>query len=175
MLNYNFENDEVVLLESCATSNDYEGQLKLTLTNLNLIIETDKKEEEQKYDVVDVIKLETIKFYNDKPQLSVHNNVLTIQTMTKYIKLLFSKNNISKKFFDSIVNVITGTTKNERNSIKFNKVIDAVDNYLDVDTRKFFKTTAQTGLKVTKSILRNSLGGVIRNVSISTNDENKNK
>ena len=90
MSNITLLEDEVVLYEGTATSNEYKGSLHITLTSYQMVIEKEKGFFKKEIELVDTISLEDIKTYNDVAQIKQKGGSVEIQTKAKNITLSFS-------------------------------------------------------------------------------------
>ena len=80
MANYELLADEVVLYEGSASSNQHKGNLILTLTSQKVVLEQDKGVFKKTRELVDVIELATVKFYNDVAQVKQKGAEVEVQT-----------------------------------------------------------------------------------------------
>lgn len=69
MANYELQPEEVVLYEGAVTRKAYKGNLLMTLTSQKLIFEKEKGLFKKERELVDIILLESVKFYNDAAQI----------------------------------------------------------------------------------------------------------
>ena len=90
MTNFELLADEVVLYEGIVTSKNYKGSLQLTLTSHKIVLEKEKGIFKKERELVDVIMLETVKFYNNAAQIKQKNDTVEVQTTDKNIALVFS-------------------------------------------------------------------------------------
>ena len=141
--------DEVVLYEGTVTSNEYKGDLKITLTSYKIIIEKEKGFFKKEIELLDMISLESIKLYNEVAQIKQKGNLVEIQTIEKNITLSFSGLLEARKFTGRAVNATTGTTLAKRSSDKVKCAFDMIDDTLGLDTRGTIKGILEQGVKGT--------------------------
>ena len=95
--------DEVVLYNGEATSSEYKGNLKITLTSLQIVVEKEKGIFKKEIELLDTIALEDIKTYNDVVQIKQKGTSAEIQTKEKNITgqslIIFFKKNFLKLSF----------------------------------------------------------------------------
>ncbi len=141
--------DEVVLYEATATSNEYKGSLNITLTSYKIVIEKEKGFFKKEIESLDTILLEDIKSYNEVAQIKQKGNSVEIQTIGKNITLSFSGMFEARKFTGKAVNAVTGTTLVKRSSDKVKSAFDMIDDTLGLDTRETIKGILEQGVKGT--------------------------
>lgn len=139
MANYDLQADEVVLYEGSATSNIQKGSLFVALTSKKLVLEKEKGIFKKERELVDIILLDTIKFYNDAAQIKQKGDTVEIQTATINLTLTFSGMIEARKFTGKIVDAATGTTLAKRSSDKIKDAFNMVDDTLGLDTRGTIK------------------------------------
>lgn len=155
MANYDLQADEVVLYEGSATSNIQKGSLFVALTSKKLVLEKEKGIFKKERELVDIILLDTIKFYNDAAQIKQKGDTVEIQTATINLTLTFSGMIEARKFTGKIVDAATGTTLAKRSSDKIKDAFNMVDDTLGLDTRGTIKGILENGVKGT---LLNGIG-----------------
>ena len=155
MTNFELLADEVVLYEGIVTSKNYKGSLQLTLTSHKIVLEKEKGIFKKERELVDVIMLETVKFYNNAAQIKQKNDTVEVQTTDKNIALVFSGMLEARKFTGKIVDAVTGTTLAKRSSDKIKDAFGMVDDTLGLDTRGTIKGILENGVKCT---LLNGIG-----------------
>ncbi|MBQ8559665.1 MAG: hypothetical protein IJ439_06770 [Tyzzerella sp.] len=149
MANYELQSDEVILYEGMITSKAYKGNLQLTLTSQKIILEKEKGVFKKERELLDIISLESIKFYNEAAQIKQKGTDVEIQTVDKNITLVFSSMLEARKFTGKIVDTVTGTTLAKRSSDKIKGVFNMVDETLGLDTRGTIKGVLENGVKGT--------------------------
>ena len=155
MTNFELLADEVVLYEGIVTSKNYKGSLQLTLTSHKIVLEKEKGIFKKERELVDVIMLETVKFYNNAAQIKQKNDTVEVQTTDKNIALVFSGMLEARKFTGKIVDAVTRTTLAKRSSDKIKDAFGMVDDTLGLDTRGTIKGILENGVKGT---LLNGIG-----------------
>ena len=141
--------DEVVLYNGEATSNEYEGNLKMTLTSHQIVVEKEKGLFKKEIELLDTIALEDIKTYNDVVQIKQNGASAEIQTKTKNITFNFSGLIEARKFVGKAIDASTGTTLAKRSSDKVKSALDLTDDTLGLDTRGTIKSVLEQGIKGT--------------------------
>lgn len=149
MDNYQLQPDEVVLFETTATSNTYKGNVQLTLTSQKLVVEKEKGLFKKERELIDIISLDTIKYYNGAAQIKQKGASAEVQTTDKNLVLTFSGMIEARKFVGQIMNAATGTTLAKRGSDKVKDAFSLVDDTLGLDTRGIVKGVLENGVKGT--------------------------
>ena len=147
MANFELSSDEVVLYEGVVSSNQYKGSLLITLTSLKIVLEKEKGLFKKTRELIDIIELATIKFYNDTVQIKQKGSEVEIQTTSGNITFTFSGMFEAGKFKGKIVNATTGTTLAKRVSDKTKGAFEMVDETLGLDTRETIKGVLEQGVK----------------------------
>lgn len=147
MANFELLSDEVVLYEGAVSSSQHKGSLLITLTSLKIVLEKEKGLFKKTRELVDVIELATIKFYNDTVQIKQKGCDVEIQTTTGNTIFTFSGVLEAGKFKGKIVNAATGTTLAKRVSDKTKGAFEMVDETLGLDTRDAIKGVLEQGVK----------------------------
>ena len=155
MANYELLADEVVLYEGTASSNQHKGNLILTLTSQKIVLEQDKGMFKKTRELVGVIELATIKFYNDAAQIKQKGAEVEVQTTSGNVTFTFSGMFEAGKFKGKIIDAATGTTLGKRVSEKTKGVFDMVDDTLGLDTRGTIKGVLENCVK---GVLLNGIG-----------------
>jgi hypothetical protein len=141
--------DEVVLYNGEATSNEYKGNLKITLTSHQIVVEKEKGLFKKEIELLDTIALEDIKTYNHVVQIKQKGASAEIQTKTKNITFNFSGLIEARKFVGKAIDASTGTTLAKRSSDKVKSALDLTDDTLGLDTRGTIKSVLEQGIKGT--------------------------
>lgn len=150
MANYELQSDEVVLYEGVVTSKAYKGNLQLTLTSKKIVLEKEKGLIKKERELIDVIALENIKFYNETAQIKQKGAEVEVQTVEKNITFVFATGMLeARKFSGKIVDAVTGTTLAKRSSDKIKSAFNMVDETLGLDTRGTIKGVLENGVKGT--------------------------
>lgn len=149
MANYELQPEEVVLYENSVTCKEYKGILLMTLTSQKLVFEKEKGLFKRERELIDVILLESVKFYNDTAQIKQKGLEVEVQTVEKNLTIMFSGMIEARKFTGKIVDAVTGTTLAKRSSNKIKEAIMMVDDTLGLDTRGTIKGVLEKGIKGT--------------------------
>lgn len=149
MAKYELHSDEVILYEGAVTSKSYKGNLQLTLTSKKIVLEKEKGLFKKERELVDILSLENIKFYNDAAQIKQKSDTVEIQTIEKNVAFVFSGMLEARKFTGKIIDTVTGTTLGKRSASKVKGAFDLVDETLGLDTRGAIKGLVENGLKGT--------------------------
>ena len=149
MENYELQSDEVILYEGVVTCKEYKGNLQLILTSQKIIIEKDKGLFKKERELIDIISLENIKFYNETAQIKQKGSYVEVQTVDKNVRLAFSGMLEARKFTGKIVDAVTGTTLAKRSSDKIKDAFNMVDETLGLDTRGTIRGVLENGVKGT--------------------------
>ena len=149
MENITLGEDEVVLYEGNAISNEYKGSIKITLTSYKIVVEKEKGFFKKEIELLDTISLKEVKLYNDVAQIKQKGNSVELQTVGKNITLLFSGMIEARKFAGKAVDATTGTTLAKRSADKVKNAFDIIDDTLGLDTRGAIKGMLEQGVKGT--------------------------
>ena len=149
MTNVTLLNNEVVLYSGVASSNIYKGNLNITLTSNQIIIEKENGFFKKELELIDVIPLEDIKTYNNAPQIKQKGNLVEVQSKIINITLSFSGIIEARKFTRSAIDAATGTTLAKRGSDKTKNALDMIDDTFGVDSRGAIKSVLEQGVKGT--------------------------
>ena len=148
MNNFTLDADEVILHESIVNGNAYTGFL-LTLTSKKIVLEKEKGFFKKERILVQIIELQTIKFYNETAQIKQKGSNVDIQSTTNNITLTFSGPIEARKFTGKIIDAVTGTTLVKRSSEKVKDAFELADDTLGLDTRGTIKSVLEQGIKGT--------------------------
>lgn len=149
MENIQLQADEVILYEGGVTSPTYKGNLKVTLTSRQIIIEKEVGLFKKTLELVDDFSLNAVKIYNGAPQIKQKGSTVEIQADTHNVSLVFSGLFEAAKFSGKAVDAATGTTLAKRSSQKVKDAFDIVDDTLGLDTRGTIKGILENGVKGT--------------------------
>lgn len=149
MGNYELLADEVILYEGAVTSKNYRGTLQLTLTSQKIIFEKEKGLFKKERELIDILPLDSVKFYNNAAQIKQKGDTVEIQTMGKNVSIVFSGMLDARRFNGKIVDAVTGTSIARRGSDKIKDAFNMVDDTLGLDTRKTIKGILENGIKGT--------------------------
>ncbi len=149
MANYELQPEEVVLYEGAVTCKAYKGNLLMALTSKKVVFEKEKGLFKKERELVDIIPLESVKFYNDAAQIKQKGSEVEVQTVEKNLTIIFSGMLEARKFTGKIVDAVTGTTLAKRSSNKIKDAFNMVDDTLGLDTRGTIKGVLENGVKGT--------------------------
>ena len=149
MANYELQPEEVVLYEGAVTCNAYKGNLLMTLTSQKLIVEKEKGLFKKERELIDIMLLDSVKFYNDTVQIKQKGSEVEVQTVEKNLTIAFSGMLEARKFTGKIVDAVTGTTLAKRGSNKIKDAFNMIDDTLGLDTRGTIKGVLEQGVKGT--------------------------
>ncbi len=149
MANYELHPEEVVLYEGDTTCKAYKGNLQLTLTSQKIVFEREKGLFKKERELVDIILLENVKFYNNTVQIKQKGSEVEVQTVEKNFTITFSGMLEARKFTGKIINAVTGTTLAKRGSNIIKDAFAIVDDTLGLDTRGTIKGVLENGVKGT--------------------------
>ena len=149
MVNYELHVDEVVLYEGTVTCKAYKGNLLMILTSKKVVFEKEKGLFKKERELVDIIPLESVKFYNDIVQIKQKGSDVEVQTAEKNLTITFSGMLEARKFTGKIVDAVTGTTLAKRSSNKIKDAFTIVDDTLGLDTRGTIKGVLEQGVEGT--------------------------
>lgn len=149
MANYELRPDEVILYEGTATCNSYKGSLLLTLTSQKIVFEKEKGLFKKERELIEILPLESVKFYNDAAQIKQKGSEVEVQTTEKNLAMVFSGMFEARKFTGKIIDAVTGTTLAKRGSNKVKDAFAIVDDTLGLDTRGTIKGLLENGVKGT--------------------------
>lgn len=155
MSNFQLDSEEVILEEKNVTSDIAKGTLKMTLTSKKLIFEKEKGLIKKELELVDILPLEEVKFFNEEPQIKQKNTAVTVQTVSQNCSITFSNMFEAKAFAEKAKDAVTGTTVVDRCSNMAKGAFNVVDDVLGIDTRETIKGVMQNGIK---GALWNGLG-----------------
>lgn len=149
MANYELRPDEVVLYEGAVTCKAYKGNLLMALTSQKMVFEKEKGLFKKERELIDIITLESVKFYNDAAQIKQKGSEVEVQTVEMNLTITFSGILEARKFTGKIVDAVTGTTLAKRSSNKIKDAFTMVDDTLGLDTRGTIKGVLENGIKGT--------------------------
>ena len=152
MNNYELTNDEVILYESKVWIKEIKtkGSIHLILTSNKIVIEeiitTGFFSNKEEKNVIDIIKLEDIKAFNNKVQITQSTDNVNIQSKDKNYNIRFDSMFSAKKFVIKANDAITNTSITERGVKSVKSAIDTVDDVLGIDTRNTIKGVLENGI-----------------------------
>lgn len=149
MANYELQAEEVVLFEGTVTCKAYKGNLLVTLTSQKVVFEKEKGLFKKERELVDIVLLENVKFYNGAAQIKQKGAEVEVQTVEKNLTIRFSGMLEARKFTGKIIDAATGTTLAKCSSNKIKDAFSLVDDTLGLDTRGAIKGVLEKGVKGT--------------------------
>lgn len=149
MANYELQPEEVILYEGTAACKAYKGTLLVTLTSKKMVFEKEKGLFKKERELIDMIPLKSVKFYNDAAQIKQKGSEVEVQTVEKNLTIIFSGMLEARKFTGKIVDAVTGTTLAKRSSNKIKDAFNMVDDTLGLDARGTIKGVLEKGVKGT--------------------------
>lgn len=183
MEQYKLQPTEVVLFESPKVNvKDKKGKTWLILTNLNFIFETtEKKLFHKNYVTAECFTVDTVKIYNNAPQIKQKGCEVQIYFTNAERYVTFDSKNEAHKFTAKALELLTGKNAFFRGIDKAKKTVEAVDEALGIDTIGIASTVVQTAVNVkspsgkfqkTKAIIKATANGVIRKTETKQITEN---
>ena len=152
MSTYELAADEVVLCENDVFRKDLNENLKLTLTTKKIVFEKNKvvktgflKTKNEK-EVADIIMLDTIKKYNEKPQVSQKGLKAYVQTTNGNLNIEFHNLIEVAVFVNKVIEAITGATLSDRSFNQVKNTFNKVDDALGFNTRETIKGVVENGV-----------------------------
>ena len=131
-MNYQIENDEIILLEEQVLLLPFSKNTKLIITNKKILFLKKKGLFNKKLKPIEIIPLENIKNYKDKIQVKQNKTTVILQTIEKNIEFSCSNKLTAKKVVEEIINAKTGTNILQRGKKKLKKVINVVNDTKDI-------------------------------------------
>lgn len=136
MEEYTLKTDEAVLYKGTAwrrpKNSDY---VEVMLTNVCLVLTKRVKKLFAKEQVtIDTFPVETIKLYNDVPQVKQKNSVVEVFFQTEEIELSFGGIREAYTFTEAINKLLTGKGALERGAAKVKGVVNMVDDTLGINS-----------------------------------------
>ena len=151
MKEYKLQPNEVVLydIENVELKGS-KGDTSLTLTNLNVILETTvKKLFNKKYTTAECFAIDTVKIYNDAPQIKQNGCEVQMYFTGAERYVLFKTKSEAHKFTAKALELLTGKNAFFRGIEKAKKTVAAVDEALGIDTVGIASTVVKTAVNTT--------------------------
>lgn len=121
---------------------------ELMLTNLNMIFVTKVKKILSKEEAFYIAKpIETIKIYEDKPQIKQKGTNFEVYFSDQEYTFSLPNKFEAIKLHNKIMELVTGKSVSVRNSEKFKSAVDLVDNTLGIDSLGTVTGVLQNGVK----------------------------
>lgn len=159
MNNYKLEKDEVKLSEWQVIADEFQSEVKFTLTSKKMIFEKEKGIFKKKLRVIDMIPLANIKTYKEDIQIKQKNAIIIIQTIDKDITLSCSNALEAKKIKEKIISIKTGSNIMKRTGNKVKKTMGTIGKVLasaGIVVGMLYDITKNSGqiLKTVKNIFK---------------------
>lgn len=149
MASYELKAEEVVLYDGPVTCKTYKGGLQLTLTSQKIVFEKEKGIFKKERELIDIIPLDRVKFYNNAAQIKQKGSVIDLQTTEKNISIVFPGMIEARKFAGKAIDAVTGTTIAKRSSNMIKDAFNMVDDTLGLDARGTIQGVLERGVKGT--------------------------
>lgn len=159
MNNYQLTSDETVLYKGVILNYSEKEKhnsfcstviYELILTNLNMIFVTKvKKLLSKEESLYNVIPIDTIKIYNDKPQVKQKGTDFVVYFTNQEYSFSLPSKLEAVKFHNKIMELLTGKSMSIRNSEKFKSAVNIVDDTLGIDSLGTVTSVLQNGVKGT--------------------------
>ena len=127
---------ETIYFEEFVKVEGMKGYIKVTLTDKKITFEKLKGIFSKKLKVVDIISIDDIKQYKDKPGIKIKDNIVKVNTTKGDYLFTCDSVSIAKSFYKELIDVKTGTDAIGRGANKFKKVTGNVKQIVDA-----FKTS----------------------------------
>ena len=161
MKNYNLKHDEsvyfknsAILLPNRQNKPKKEKECFLSLTNQNILVETNVKKLFRTVKKTEVYPLKDVKNINDNVQVIKNGSTVEIYLTETDISLKFENEEIATKFYDEALLQTTGDSKLVRAIKKTQKVIKETTDAIDLDFVKI--AGAMIKKKAEKSTTKNN-------------------
>jgi len=122
---------ETIYFEEFVKVEGIKGYIKVTLTDTKIIFEKLKGLFSKKLKVVDIISINDIKQYKNKPGINVKDNMVKVNTIKGDYIFNCDNSNIAKTFYKELIDIKTGTDAIGRGANKFKKVTGNVKQIVD--------------------------------------------
>lgn len=147
MDHYILQPEEVVLFENSIFISESKATNHLILTNINIVVVSTTKKMFRAEEVsVTTYPVESVKIYNDTPQVSQKNGTVTIFMTSGELKFSLGSTRDATKFVNQMVSLITGKSAAERGAGKVKSAIGLVDNTLGINTTGAIAGVLENGL-----------------------------
>ena len=138
---------EIIYFEEFVKVEGLKGYIKVTLTEKKITFEKLKGFFSKKLKVVDIVSIDDIKLYKNKPGVKIKDNMVKINTVKGDYTFICDTQSIAKKFYNELIDVKTGTDAIGRGANRFKEVTGNVKQIVDA---------VKTGLTVVPVV-----GGVV--------------
>lgn len=147
MSNYQLDPEEVVLEEKDVACSIAKGTVKMTLTSKKVVFEKQKGLFKKELELVDVLSLEELKYFNGQPQITRKGHDVTVQTVSQNCTIVFASGIEAKLFLEKAMDAVTGTTVVDRGATAAKGAFGVMDDVLGIDTRETIKGVMEGGIK----------------------------
>ena len=147
MDNFELDPEEVVLEEKSVKASIAKGTLKMTLTSKKIMLEKQKGLLKKEFELIEVLPLVELKYFNGKPQVKQKGNDVTLQMISQNFTITFENRIDAKVFVEKVKDAATGTNVAERGAVMVTRTFGYVDDVLGIDTRETVKAAMQKGIK----------------------------
>ena len=167
MENYKLRADEVVLYKGDVILKNKKGLTSLILTNLKIVLINKYKKPLSKEEIsILEYPVNSIKIYENMPQITVNGNFVEIYLLETEIEFEFNSKIELHKFNNAAKKLLTGQTSTERMCNNIKDSIGLIDDTLGINT-----------VQATGNLLKNGIVGNVTGVigKIGKSLFNKNK
>ncbi len=131
MKEYKLENDEIILHEFRVKYKN-KNNIKLTITNKNLILARELKLFKKHYKILKKILIKNIKSYKDKVMIKVSKNLVVIQSTTENIEFSCLNALDARKIEQEIITLKSDTSILDRATKRVNNLVKITRNILEL-------------------------------------------
>lgn len=149
MKQYQLQPTEVVLYETeNITLKGEKGSTTLALTNCNFVFETTvKKLLCKNYTTTECFALDTVKIYNNAPQIKQKDFEVQIYFKNAERHIVFINKKEAHKFVSKALELLTGKTAFVRGVEKVKEKVAVIDETLGINTVEIASTVAKTAIQ----------------------------
>ena len=122
---------ETIYFEEFVKVEGMKGYIKVTLTDKKITFEKLKGIFSKKLKVVDIISIDDIKQYKDKPGIKIKDNIVKVNTTKGDYLFTCDSVSVAKSLYKELIDVKTGTDAIGRGANKFKKVTGNVKQIVD--------------------------------------------
>lgn len=171
MKEYQLQPTEVILYENENVHiQGRKGHSTLILTNLYIVLETTiKKLFRKSYTTTECFDINTVKTYNDTPQIKQKGFDVTVSLTNTELRFTFDAKGKAHKFTATALELLTGKNAFFRAIDKAKQTVSKVDNALGIDTIGVATTAVKTAVNIatpagkfkkTKAVLKIANGAI---------------
>lgn len=145
MKNYKLQPNEVVLYKNTVTLKEKNEHINadFLLTNLNFVFSKEKKRLLGTKTYIDCFAVNTVKIYNDEPQIKQTEALVEIYFLSGEKTILFQNKSEAHKFTLKALELITGKTAFARGVAKVKKAVANIDETLGFEATAIASTVIQ--------------------------------